>query len=1025
MNSARHAAFRAALALTLLLITLTGSALADDPAPDLSQYLPAGDIGADDFIAAHPGWDGRGAVIAVLDTGVDEFAPGLSETSTGQHKILDVRDFTPEGEWSLEKAELEDDALVHPDGMRLTGFADLDVPPAADEPGADPVWFGIIPERAFRNSGDVSDYNDDGDRDDSFGVLVYTAERKWVEHALGVGRGLEFLAGLNETAAATVAEERASDKCWVVVVDTDADGDLADEKVLRDYHVDWDVFKPVNRDAAESRTLMAWSVNVRENEDFLGRPEAPTLETHFDSGSHGSHCAGIAAGHDVSGQPGIDGVAPGAWLISCKLGDNRLAGGATRTESMKKAYRYAQSFGEKYGLPVVVNMSFGINSVEEGEDAMGSWLDDFMAEHPEFVVCTSAGNEGPGLSSIGIPATCTSIISSGAYLSRESGTALYSARMTQDAMFGFSSRGGESPKPDIVSPGTALSTVPGHVEGSARYNGTSMASPQTAGAVALLLGAAADKGYDVHWGMIKRALIGGGVPVEGLGLLDQGGGLLNVENSWRLLDKLARSETAKQVLDYAIEVACPFQTDGLATAAYWRTPGGVPEAPERVRFTVTPIFHPDMTPDMKDTFFRSFSFKSEASWLRTITRKSYIRGDMGMTVDVEYDGGVMDEPGLRSARVLATQDGGDLSGLAGREFALWNTIVVGDRVGPGDGYMKTWQGEGIAPSKVRRHYIVVPAGATAMRARLEVSDRIGARKGAAAYLELCNPEGAVRGGWIGYASPEAHPVREATLLPPDLTPGIWELNVVAAIGNLAPTDYELTVAFDGYACEPAVVTELPRAGTGEPAAGSVRVTRVFPGVFRGVVAAAVEGFRGESEISIEEKDSWSKSFTLDRVTPRVSFHLEMDEKTANYFTDCAVNIAGSDGRDITATGFDGLICDIGASLPAGVSEVTYTLKVTGGFAEKADMEEWGFTLEEKYKLAAPVAGEVERAGGGALRLYSGVPTDLDVSFAGSWPEPPEGMRPYGALTFTDARPGDRKVGDRGGRVCLEIPIRLD
>ena len=48
-------------------------------------------------------------------------------------------------------------------------------------------------------------------------------------------------------------------------------------------------------------------------------------------------------------------------------------------------------------------------------------IDDLLAEHPTLYVCTSAGNEGPGLSTVGIPATSPSLISSGAYLSPETG----------------------------------------------------------------------------------------------------------------------------------------------------------------------------------------------------------------------------------------------------------------------------------------------------------------------------------------------------------------------------------------------------------------------------------------------------------------------------------------------------------------------------------------------------------------------------------------------------------------------------
>jgi len=771
---------------------------------------------------------------------------------------------------------------------------------------------------------------------------------------------------------------------------------------------------------------------VRSNESQLGAPEAPTVELHSDGGAHGSHCAGIAAGFQVSGQDGLDGVAPGAWLISCKLGDNRLAGGATRTESMKKAYEYAQAFGERFGLPVVVNMSFGIGSVEEGgigsveerDDAMGKWLDDFLAEHPDFYVCTSAGNAGPGLSTVGLPATSYSVISSGASLSVATGRDLYNAKLQRDTLFAFSSRGGETNKPDIVAPGSALSTVPGFVDGSARFNGTSMASPQTAGAVACLLSAALEEDLPVHWGIIKRALIAGGKPIAGLGMNDQGGGLVALESSWKVLRDLAQSESAHEVLWYRIETACPFQADGTSEAAYWRTPGGVPVDPERVQFTVYPVFHPDLTADERDSFFRSFSFKSDAGWLRVVSGDRYIRGDMGMQVSLQYKGDELAEPGLHTARVVGSLDGGDLSGLAGREFYLWNTVVVGEALEASNGYSRSWTGKDLPASWVRRYYVDVPAGASAMRVRLEVSSDVGSKRGARVLTEICDPEGRVRSGFVGYASIDGDQIRDQIVMPPELFPGTWEINVVSSILAMDLSAYRLTVSCDGYDA-PAAITEVGRGGAGEAAEANFTVTRTFPGYFRGEVDAAIEGHTTERSIEISDDDEWSHSFTLDGTTPRAEFDLVMDETTANLFTDCAVNIIDSSGQAVRATGFDGTEVTIGLSLPSGQSEATYELQVVGAFALAADTEEWGFDLTEKYYFAAPTRGQVERVGGGPLRLYCGVPVELALSFDGAWPGAPSGLQPFGAVRFRDTHLEDRRPGDDGGRVVLEVPIRME
>ncbi|MCP4574639.1 MAG: S8 family serine peptidase [bacterium] len=999
----------------LLLLLLCTPLLVQGADPDRAwHFLPADDIGAPAFHAAHPGWDGRGVVIAILDTGVDAFAPGLLQTSTGQTKLIDVRDFGTEGDWDTAEAVLDDSGTdaapvyADVDGVLLRGAADLPVPPATGE-GALPVYMGVVTEPDFVDSHDVHDLNDDGDTTDSFGFIVYQAARADVEAALGVGAGYDFLADLNETAAATVAKERASQRVWVVVMDTDGNGDLADEAILRDYRVNHDSFALGADNDPESRSLMAWNLNVRTNEDHLGAMTAPTVEFHFDDGAHGSHCAGIAAGYQVSGQEGLNGVAPGAWVMSLKIGDNRLSGGATRTSSMKKAYEYAAAFEEKWGIPVVVNMSFGINSVEEGDDAMGRWLDDLLADHPTLYVCTSAGNEGPGLSTVGLPATSPSVIASGAYLSVGAGADLYNAGMDRASLFNFSSRGGETAKPDVVAPGTALSTVPGFIDGMARFNGTSMASPQTAGAIACLAGAAVREELDIHWGMVKRALIAGGVRVEGKGLLDQGGGLVHLENSWKILRDLARSGSAGRVLRWDISTPCAFQADGLSDASYWRTPGGAPVAPERVTFTVRPVFHPDLDPDARDAFFRSFSFRSEADWLKVISGDRYVRGDMGMTVRVEYDGDKIEAPGVHAARVVASLDGGDLSGLAAREFYLWNTVVVGEPSGPVAGWVRVFEGEDLAQSDVSRHYVDAPAGASAMRVRLEVSPDVGSSRGAAAFIEICDPEGVVRGGWSGYAEVDGRQIRDLTILPPELRPGTWELNVGTGITNRDLTDYRLTVSFDGYAAEPARLC---------PAGGDLTVTRVFEGTFRGQVEAALEGFRATETIEIEKADVWTRSFTLDETTPSAEFHLVMSEKVANLFTDCAVNILDASGKSVRGTSFDGREARVRANFAAG----SYKLQVVGAFAIAADMAAWGFDLEEKFFFGSPRTGAVARAGGGRLTLPCGVPVKLDVTFPEGGPAVPEGKSLFGAIRFRDTRTDDRRPGDSGGRLVCEVPV---
>lgn len=83
--------------------------------------MPKKETGVDRFLAKHPEYDGRGALIAIFDSGVDPAAAGLQTTSDGKPKILDVIDCTCSGDVDTSKVVKADadGAIVGASGTRL------------------------------------------------------------------------------------------------------------------------------------------------------------------------------------------------------------------------------------------------------------------------------------------------------------------------------------------------------------------------------------------------------------------------------------------------------------------------------------------------------------------------------------------------------------------------------------------------------------------------------------------------------------------------------------------------------------------------------------------------------------------------------------------------------------------------------------------------------------------------------------------------------------------------------------------
>ncbi|KAG1467187.1 hypothetical protein G6F56_004548 [Rhizopus delemar] len=521
--------------------------------------MPKQDTQAASFIKKYPEYDGRGTVIAILDTGVDPGAAGMQVTTDGKPKMLDIVDCTGGGDVDTSKKVkptveeglnviqglsgrklILDDSWINPSGEYRIGLK------RAYELFPTELKNRIKSERRqnfVKKQGQLLSEAQYRLADYKKSEKVDEAEKSELEARVEVLKELDN--SYEDPGVILDCVLFFDGKDWRAVIDVDESGDLRGQPCLTDYR------KELKYHTFGKADLLNFSVNIYSEGDVLS---IVTL-----AGSHGTHVAGITAAN-FPDEPALNGVAPGAQLVSLRIGDARLGSmetgpGLTRAAAhlaMHKVDLANMSYGESSGLPTDGHFIKMLANEAIGKSGC--------------IFVTSAGNDGPCYSSIGAPAGMdNSFITVGAYVKHSQMQAEYALlESVTERPFTWSSRGPTTDGyqgVDIYAPGSAITSIPVYVLNKLDLkNGTSMSSPNACGCIALLVSALKAQNLEYTPYRLKNAVVQSGKSVED----PLGVGFIQVDKAYEYLENYKD----RKDLDHLFKITV--QKRGLKRGIYLR-----------------------------------------------------------------------------------------------------------------------------------------------------------------------------------------------------------------------------------------------------------------------------------------------------------------------------------------------------------------------------------------------------------------------------------------------------------------------
>ena len=747
--------------------------------PAENPYNPSFETGAVDFVEDHPKADGRGITIGILDSGVDLGHPALQKTTTGERKIVD---------WvTATDPLLDSDRTWRPMVTSVSGPTFTYGGKTWTAPAGSYQVSTFL--ESYTTGGDAAgDANRDGDKTDSWGVLYDAAN-------------------------------------GTVRVDLNNNNDFGDDTPMKPYKDGFQIgYFGTDNPATDVAERQPFVVQIRKDVpmDPLGGTWVGQKRDFVNIGviesEHGTHVAGITAANGLFGGK-MNGAAPGAKLVSSRA--CTWTGGCTNVALTEGMIDLVVNRGVD-----IVNMSIGgLPALNDGNNARAELYTRLIDTYGVQLVI-SAGNSGPGANTIGDPSLAAKVISVGASISKETWAANYGSVVEKSyAMMPFSSRGPREDggfTPTLVAPGAAINTIqtwlPGAPVAEAGYSlpagygmlqGTSMASPQAAGASALLLSAAKQKGIALTPAKLRTALTSTADHIKGVQAYEEGAGLIDIEDAWDSIrdGATAHEYTVKAPVDTAIDQF--LKTPGFGTGIYDREGGLKAGQKKTYDVTITRTSGPDKA------IRHELDLENNAGDTFRIVGDDEISLGLNKPVTVKV-AAKPSSAGLKSA-ILEVDD----PRTEGVDQQILNTVVVSAPL------KYTYSASGsVQRNSTRSYFVTVPEGAKS----LEVA--IGGLKGKSQTRFIAiHPYGvpvdttSTPNCYNNYL--DGNGCKPDVRSYADPQPGVWEIEVESRrTSPLLDNPYKLDVTVLGAAFDPETVT-VPEAKVGTPAAASWKVTNKY------------------------------------------------------------------------------------------------------------------------------------------------------------------------------------------------------